>query len=366
MKKIFGLLVVIMVLATGVYAGNDQRRGQAGASELLINPWARSSGFGGANSAYVRGVEALQLNVAGLAFTHSTELEFTHTNWLVGTDIGIYSFGLAQRVGETGVLGLALTSVDYGEIPITTVDVPEGNLGTFHPTNTIINVAYAKEFSNSIYGGANIKIINESISDLKASGVAIDAGIQYVTGIGKNKKLDRKNDNNLVFGIAMKNWGPPMRFRGDGMSIRATLADGQDLTLEQRSQAFELPSLLRIGAAYIIPFQQELDTVNDEVKRIQYLTVAATFTSNAFTKDQYHLGLEYSYKDLIMVRVGYVYEKGLFNYDTRTTVFTGPSAGISINIPLNKEKGSTFSLEYSYRDTNPFQGVHSIGAKVSL
>ena len=366
MKKILGLIVIIATIAGTSYAGNDQRRGQAGASELLINPWARSSGMGGANSAISRGVEALHLNVAGIAFTRSTQLAFTHTNWLVGSDIGIYSFGLTQRVGETGVLGLGLTSVDYGEIPITTVNVPEGDLGTFHPTNTIINVAYAKAFSNSIYGGANIKIVNEAISDLKASGVAIDAGIQYVTGIGKNKKLGKKNEDNLVFGISMKNWGPPMRFRGDGMSVRATLADGKTLTVEQRSQSFELPSMLQIGGAYILTFQQEVDTVEETVKRIQYMNISATFTSNAFTKDQFRFGLEYSYKDIIMVRAGYVYEKGIFDYETRTTVFTGPSAGISINIPLNKEKGSTFSLEYSYRDTNPFNGVHTIGAKVTL
>jgi len=367
MKKILALFVLALILAISfVYAGNDQRRGQAGASELLINPWSRSTGFGGANSALSRGVEAMYLNVAGLAFTRATELQFTHVNWLVGTDISIYSFGLAQKVGETGVLGLALTSIDYGEIPITTVDAPEGDLGTFRPTNTIINIAYAKEFSNSIYGGANIKIVNEAITDLKASGVAIDAGIQYVTGIGMNKKLGKKNEDNLVFGISMKNWGPPMVYRGDGMSVRATLPDGRTLTVEQRSQQFELPSLIKIGGAYIITFQQEVDTVEETVKRLQYLTVAATFTSNAFTKDQYHFGLEYSYKDIIMLRAGYVYEEGIFDYETRTTVFTGPSAGISINIPLNKEKGSMFSLEYSYRDTNPFNGVHSIGARISL
>jgi len=32
---------------------------------------------------------------------------------------------------------------------------------------------------------------------------------------------------------------------------------------------------------------------------------------------------------------------------------------------LNK-KGTTFALDYSYRTTNPFAGVHSIGARINL
>jgi hypothetical protein len=40
------LLSGILLLPVAVLAGNKDRSGQAGASELLINPWARSSGMG--------------------------------------------------------------------------------------------------------------------------------------------------------------------------------------------------------------------------------------------------------------------------------------------------------------------------------
>ena len=38
------LLIVALIIVPGKnnFAGNEQRAGQAGASELLINPWARS------------------------------------------------------------------------------------------------------------------------------------------------------------------------------------------------------------------------------------------------------------------------------------------------------------------------------------
>jgi hypothetical protein len=72
-KLIRLLLVFIMCFfSVSTNAGNEQRAGQAGASELLINPWARTSGWGGVNVAGVRGLEGMYSNVAGLAFTEET------------------------------------------------------------------------------------------------------------------------------------------------------------------------------------------------------------------------------------------------------------------------------------------------------
>jgi phosphoribosyl-ATP pyrophosphohydrolase len=92
-------LIVIAPLASA-FGGNEDRAGSAGANELLINPWARSSGWGGANTSMIKGVEATSLNVAGLALNKGTEVTFAHTNWLKGSDITINSFGIAQKVGE--------------------------------------------------------------------------------------------------------------------------------------------------------------------------------------------------------------------------------------------------------------------------
>ncbi|MCK5838573.1 MAG: PorV/PorQ family protein, partial [Bacteroidales bacterium] len=214
MKKFLRYLVVIFLMGAMIFpvnnliAGNEDRSGEAGASELLINPWARSSGWGGVNTAGVRGVEAMFLNIAGTAFTTKTELAFSHTNWLKGADINIYSFGLTQKIGESGVLGLGVMSMSFGDIPITTVELPEGGIGTFSPSLMNIALSYSRVFSNSIYGGMQIKIISENISDMTATGFAIDAGIQYVTGETENVK----------FGITLKNWGPTMKFSGDGLA----------------------------------------------------------------------------------------------------------------------------------------------------
>ncbi|MFH2094192.1 MAG: PorV/PorQ family protein [Bacteroidota bacterium] len=359
------MLVFLLQTANG-FAGNEQRAGQAGAQELLINPWARSSGMGGANSSCIQGLEAIYLNVAGTAFTKRTELIFSHTIWMSGADVNINAFGFSQKMGETGVLSLAFMSMDFGEIDITTVNVPEGGIGTFHPVYTNIALSYAKAFSNSIYGGAVVKVLNQGISDLSATGVSLDAGIQYVTGLGKDK-TGKKIRDNLKFGISMKNVGPTMKYQGDGMSFRGWVPpDEVVMTVEQRSTEFELPSLIKIGMSYDLLLAQKVDTVNDKITSDHKLTFAANFTANSFTKDQYHFGIEYNFRNLIMLRGGYIYQEKLEGKDFNANCFKGPSGGISVMIPLNKEKGSTFAFEYSYRDTENFTGVHSIGARVTL
>jgi hypothetical protein len=341
------LLSLLLVLPfQGVKAGNKDRSGQAGASELLINPWARSSGWGGVNVANSRGLEAMYTNVAGTAFTKKTELIFSSTQWLKGSNINIFSFGFTQKMGESNVLGVSIMSMKFGDIPITQVDLPEGGIGNFSPRYMNINISFAKAFSNSIYGGFNLKIISEVISDISAQGVAIDAGIQYVTG----------EQENIKFGISLKNVGPTMKFKGDGFSIPVILPGHQDkYTVEHRSAEFELPSQLNIGAAYDINFS-----------KMHRLTLAASFTSNSFTKDQYTFGGEYELKSYLMLRGAYSYEEGITSVANRTSVYTGPSAGITVQVPLNKENGSMFGIDYSYRASDPFSGTHSIGVRLNF
>jgi hypothetical protein len=341
-------IIALMLPFNNSFAGNPQRAGQAGASELLINPWARTSGWGGANIAGVRGLEGIFSNVAGLAFTEKTELIFSQSQWLkFGDDAvaDISSFGFSQKVGESAVLGFSVMSMSFGDIEITTVDLPEGGIGFYSPTFMNIGLSYAKIFSNSIYGGFTVKMISEQISNVGANGVALDAGIQYVTG----------TKDNLKFGISLKNVGPRMSFSGDGLSFRGIVGDGDDykMTVEQRSSELELPALLNIGLSYDVNVMQHR------------ITGAGTFTSNSFQKDQYRLGGEYSYNEMFMVRLGYTYEEGIRTPSTRTTALRGPSAGFTVELPMGDE-GSTFGLDYSYRHTDPFQGSHTIGARINL
>lgn len=355
----------LLALVSSAHAGNPDRVGQAGATELQVNGWGRSSGWGGVNTATVRGIESNNLNIAGLAHTPTTEIVLARTNWLVPSGITISNLGFAQRISDAGVLGLTVTSIGFGDIQITTVQQPEGGSGTFRPQFINLGLAYSHRFSTSISGGILFRAISQEVVNVRAQGFALDAGIQYgTTSVKKtqgNPKFSKgKYREDLRFGISLRNIGPDMSFKGDGLSINANIKDASySSTVENRSAKFNLPSLLNIGAAYDIRLDKDSNTY------FSRLTLAANFTSNTFSRNQMGIGAEYSYKEFIMVRAGYVYEQGMLDPEKRTTALTGFSGGITLEVPFSNS-ANAIGIDYSYRSTNPFQGIHSFGLRLSL
>jgi hypothetical protein len=348
-----------------IFAGNDSKKGQAGAVELLINPWARSSGMSGANTGIVRGIESMGLNVAGLNGIRKTEINFCSALYLVGSQININSLGLAQRVGETGTMGLTLTSFDLGTFYETTVELPDGTGNTFKPQIFNFGAAYSKKFSNRISGGLLVRGISQSYNAASAFGVAFDAGIQYQTGKRKEFK----------FGVSIMNLGPKMNFGGTLFTDRGRYQNGSfDQTSGLLTAAFEQPSMLNIGVGYDFYFENEI------VK----LTPIFNFRSNSFTHDQYQFGVQASWKEMFMVRGGYDYQAGIFNKDESTTATLGPSAGVTFQVPFMKNssgemvqesdkelysgthKSRILALDYSYTLTRYFGGTHRFALLVTL
>ena len=344
------LLPGILLLSgiAGLQAGNPDRQGEAGAYELLMNPWARSAGLHTISTSHVRGVEALQINVAGLSRINKTEVSASHSIYLQGTDITMNAFGLAQRLGKNGVLGFSLTSLDFGDLEVTTTNQPEGTGATFSPQFFNLGIGYSHMFENKVSVGITFRGISESIADVSAFGLAIDAGIQYVTG----------ERDNFRFGISLRNVGSRMQFGGEGLAQqRPTPGNGSyQLTYEQRAAGFELPSMLNIGMGYdFYPADK------------QRLSVMANFTSNSFSQDQVGAGAEYSLNDLFMVRGAYQYEFGSSTNPETAPLYTGPSAGATLALPTKKgEEGSRLSIDYAYRVTKVWNGTHNIGVRLSL
>ena len=299
----------VVMSYSSAFAGNEDRVGSAGATQLLVNPWARSTAIGDAGVSHINGLEATFLNIAGLAFTDKTQIKFNRTNWLGSAGIGLNSVGIAQRINESSVIAVSVQSMNFGDIAITTVDLPEGGIGTFSPRVNVFNLGYARSFSSSIYGGINFKVISENISNLKANGIAIDAGIRYVTG----------EQDQIKLGIALKNVGPEMRYKGDGLSTEVNyINDGNIATLEQRSATYELPSLLNIGASYDFIFTEK-----------SKLIASGAFTANSFQNDNYRFGLDYGLvteKAAFNIRGGYVFEKNIFSAENRSNALTGLTA----------------------------------------
>ncbi|MEZ4918832.1 MAG: PorV/PorQ family protein [Saprospiraceae bacterium] len=349
MNKLYRLLLPCfgLLMLNVSWAGNPDRQGEAGANQLLINPWARSAGLHSLNTSSVSGTDALFLNIAGLSRINKTQIQLGHTRYLEGADIGVNALGLGQKVGKNGAFGLSLVAFDLGDFDLTTEDTPEGSGATFSPSFFNLGISYSHLFANKVSVGVTAKFVTESISNAAANALAIDAGVQYVSGA----------DDNFKFGISLRNIGSKMRFTGEGLS-KSRPNPGPTfeylLTYTERSASYELPSQLNIGASY--------DWLLGGASRISLL---GNFCSNAFSRDQYGLGLEFELNKNFALRVAY---KDEFDVnEVEATLDNGISAGVSVAFPL--KAGSSFpqvALDYGYRNTTVFKGIHNIGLRIDL
>ena len=349
-KNLYPLILLFLFFSLTAHAGNPDRQGEAGAYELLMNPWARSAGLHTMSTSMVRGVEALRLNPAGLSrINGQTEVLIGHSRYLEGTDLKMNAFGIGQKLGKNGTFGLSLMSLDIGDIEVTTTDQPEGTGAYFSPNFFNLGLSYAHLFENKISVGITFRVISESISDVSAFGFALDAGVQYVTG----------PKDNFKFGISLRNVGSRMSFGGQGLSFPTENPDGTlsyDITVNQRSAQFELPSVLNLGMSYDFNLNKD-----------NRFTILGNFTANSFARDQLGGGAEYSFKDMFQLRAGYKVEVGLSaEREFEQSVYSGLSAGATIEVPTNKDGTSRFGIDYAYRATSPFSGTHNISVRINL
>ena len=150
-----------------------------------------------------------------------------------------------------------------------------------------------------------------------------------------------------------------MTFSGDGLSFKSYFYPNSSLqwTVIQRADQFELPTQLSIAAAYDLLFA--------EMHRV---TFAGNFISNSFTRDQYVLGIEYSWREWFLLRTGYVFESGLFKgiLDNECmNLNKGLHAGCSVQVPISKgENAPVIAIDYAFRQTYSYKGTHSVGARL--
>ncbi len=345
MKKLlftFTFIIGAMVL----YSGNPDRQGESGAGELLFNPWARSAGLHTMNTSSISGVEAMRLNVAGIGRIEGKELLFGNTRLYEGSTLGLNSGGFVTKVGENGAFGFSLLAVDFGENTVTTTDQPGGTGATFSPGYFHLGVAYAHTYENKISVGVLFRSISESLADVSALGFAIDAGVQYVSGENDNFKL----------GISLRNVGTPMQFGGPGLSTQVSAPEANidyPITVSQRSDVFELPSMLNVGISYDF-------YINDNV----YFRTLANFTSNAFARDQIGGGAEIFLLDKFALRGSYKHE--ISQTAGTENIYDGLSGGVSLDIPLQKAGETKLGLDYAYRTTRHFRGTHNLSLRLSF
>lgn len=355
MKKYF-LPVILSLSSVTLFAGNPDRAGGAGGTQLTMNPFGRSAGMMGANTASLRGAESMMFNVGGLAYTEKTEITLSQMVYLQGTSTFYNNASFAQSLGGGNVIGLSASSIDVGNILLTSEVLPDGDQGTFSPQYFNLAFAYGKKFSNSITAGVAFRLFNEGIANVKATGVALDAGVQYQTALNPKNKLKKED---FRFGISIRNIGPDAQYSGSGLSIRVINPQtGAERRALWGSQSFNLPAMVHIGASYDIRLDKNPDTY------FHRLTPSGNFNYNAFSSNVTSLGVEYAYRESFMLRGGYGIQSNNAGEDYRSQYY-GFAGGLTIQMPVTKS-GSVLGLDYAYAPTRVFGGNHNITLRFAL
>lgn len=345
LKKIhlFSIAALILLLFSEMFASGGKRNGTAGAQELLIPTSARGIALGSANLATIHSLDAIYYNPAGVGVSENTaEAMFSYMSYIA--DIGYTFAAVSVNFESFGTLGFSFRSLDFGDIAVTNERNPYGTGSTFSPTFVVLTLTYANALTDRIRVGANINLITEKIMSTGASGVSVDAGIQY-TNVAGVEGLD--------LGISLKNLGPQMSYDGSDLlrkaqeNIDASKRGTQFYKISAAS--FELPSQLFLGLSYTNHFSDLYST-----------TISTAFVNNNFANDEYNFSLEFDYDNLVYLRGGYSFvNEGL---DVEEESLFGPTFGAGFKI-----KGDmNVTFDYGYRWARYFDANHILSVKVGF
>ncbi|MFQ6673171.1 MAG: PorV/PorQ family protein [Fidelibacterota bacterium] len=358
-REITSLLVAVLLVTSLVdvaEAGSKRRRGTAGVQELLIPLGARGIAMSGSFVAGLSGIEASAWNPAGVAaMSTNGEAMFSHVNWIA--DINLTYVGVASRFGSN-FFGVTMQTVNFGDIPITTTRFPDGTGEDFSPSYLTLGFLFSKKMTDRILFGADIKLVHEGIMRENANGLVVDAGVQY-----------RAGTSGIRIGAALRNLGLSMIFNGPDLEdLFVPFGAEPGTPVEPRRvklQEFEPPTNLELGVAYG-PVNLGPGTVS----------VAGSFLNNNFSFDEFRLGGEFAFLDMLFIRGGVTLgldpepfgpdfrantgdEEGDDRWERNSEEFIwGPTAGFGLN--TSKFTGVNLDVDYAYRSAKFFDSVQWI------
>jgi opacity protein-like surface antigen len=338
MKK-YLLILTAVVLCTAVYAGDESRKGTTGADQLLVPVGARGIATGGALLSSLTGLESIYYNPAGLDQTRMTEVMFNFMSYLA--DINVSYFAVSTSFGDFGSAAISFKTFDFGNIPVTTNDLPDGTGETYSPSYITMGLSYSKVLTDRISVGTNLKLISETIENTTATGFALDVGVQY------------KFSEVVSIAAVVKNIGTNMTYSGQDLRTRTTVPGSslgsEDAVYEVVAESFQIPSYFELSASYNILLNEQNN-----------LLIGSTFTANNALEDMMNFGAEYNFLNTFFIRGGY--NLLTENSDQNTYGFT---AGAGVDYKISDDLNVVF--DYAFREVKEFPTAnHIFTVKLSI
>ncbi|MCD6180906.1 MAG: PorV/PorQ family protein [Candidatus Cloacimonetes bacterium] len=323
MKKIIVILLITALVPTLLMAEIFAKTGTAGLQFLKIGVDARATGMAEAYTAVTDDISSVYWNPAGLALKSDKDQFFvSHTNWVA--DI-YYDYAAASKVTNYGTFALSLGMLYMDDMDVTTEEQFGPNGETFTNYDLSAGLTYASMFTDKFSFGATVKYLRQNLDKYNVNGMSVDVGSLYNTGW-----------KNLTIGMALRNFGPDLRYEldndGDGSSDEDPFDlldnDGDGLIDEDREEVeFKIPMNFSLGVA--------VDLMNRGNQRL----IASGQIDNCVDREEtYNVGFEYKI-GTFKIRAG-----NQFNMDA-----AGLAAGLGWTLPLSF---GIIDLDYSFTEMN--------------
>ena len=340
------IIISLAVVALGsILVAQSSRMGSASSTQLLVVPSAKHLSGGGA-VASAQGMDAIFWNPAGLAASENN-IDAIFSNRQYIADISNSFFGVATTFGEYK-MGVNVRTFNMGDIDETTVYFPDGTGQVFTPNFSILGASVARKLTENTSVGLNANLIREGFGRVSATGVACDFGVQHKGLAGLE---------NLEVGFALKNFGQPMKYDGEGLGVFAT-ASGSDRPEDYYkvdAASFDLPFVFDMGLKY----------------NVAGADLGVTYTSNYYSTDELKLYAGYGLEGLGSVGIGFQTSGAAQELDHHgddhdhgdDDWYTNPSDGVSFGASLDMSRfiGTNMSVDYSMVPMGDF-GTNSIVA----
>ena len=303
---LIGLIVALMaglsappVSAEEVKSG-FRRTASTGFGFLLVGQSARATAMGEAYIPIANDINAIFWNPAGLVAIERGAFSATYTRWLVNSKL--YSGAVSYNI-PFGTLGVSVISFAPEQFEETTIFEPQGTGEMVNGNGTALGLVFAKRLTNKLSFGLEVRYLQQNLHREQITHIDFGVSSMFATGFASSR-----------IGMSLKNFG----------ADKAVVTD----------DPFRMPMVFNFGAA-----MEVIGNLGDPVS----LTLSLVNAYNLeVEKEQFRIGTELWLQNMLALRAGYKFDKGLFGFN-RDIYSWSIGAGVKQSIA-----GRSLAVDFSY------------------
>ncbi len=257
----------------------------------------------------------------------NVDVSYNYTKGIA--DINYSAVAATIHLGDFGVLGFSLLSMDYGTFVGTErADNSQGYIetGNFSPTAISVGTAFSQKVTNRFSYGIHVKYVHQNLGS-----------VIYNDSTGELKKYAQ---GTVAFDV-----GAYYDFLYNGITFGASL---QNVSKELKYETDEFPLPFAVSFGITV---EPIQFFNKDEKTSRLILSFESRHPRDFG-EKVKFGAEYRFMEMFIARAGYE-----MHYDER-----GFSAGIGVNQEIS---GIPVRVDYAFEPFGIFGNIHFISIGVS-